>query len=155
MPIITLVTDIHAPIERCFDLCRDLELHSRTVAHTRERLVGTKTSGFAELGDVLTFEAVHLGVRQRLTSRITEFERPVLFADEAVSGAFQSLLHRHTFTAVGNKTLMRDRLEWVAPLGVLGKLVDRLVLKRYMLRFLVIRNRNLKAFLEAESISGG
>jgi len=33
--------------------------------------------------------------------------------------------------------------------------VDRLVLKRYMLRFLVIRNRNLKAFLEAESIPGG
>ena len=151
MPIITLVTEIHAPIEHCFDLCRDLELHTRTVAHTQEKLVGAKTSGFAELGDVLTFEAVHLGVRQRLTSWITEFERPVLFADVAVSGAFASLIHLHTFTSVGNKTLMRDRLEWVAPLGVLGKLVDRLVLKRYMLRFLVIRNRNLKAFLEAES----
>ena len=155
MPIITLVTEIHAPIEHCFDLCRDLELHCRTVAHTRERLVGAKRSGFAEIGDVLTFEAVHLGVRQRLTSRITEMERPVMFADEAVSGAFASLTHRHTFAAAGNKTLMRDRLEWVSPLGIWGRIADSLFLEHYMTRFLVTRNRNLKAFLEAESISGG
>ena len=158
MPIITLVTEIHAPIVRCFDLCRDLELHSRTVAHTRERLVGAKTSGFAELGDVLAFEAVHLGVRQRLTSRITEYERPVLFADEAMAGAFQSLRHLHTFVAVGDKTLMRDRLEWVSPLGILGVIADKLVLERYMTRFLVIRNRNLKAYAEngeSERIGAG
>ncbi len=148
MPTINMVTEIHAPIEQCFDLCRDLELHTRTVAHTLETLVGTKTRGFAELGDVLTFEAVHLGVRQRLTSRITEFERPVLFADVAVSGAFASLVHRHTFVAVGNKTLMRDRLEWTSPLGILGRFADSLFLEHYMTRFLAIRNRNLKAFAE-------
>ena len=148
MPTLTLVTEIHAPVERCFDLCRDLDIHNRTVEHTRERLVGAKTSGLAELGDVLTFEATHLGVRQRLTSRITEFERPILFADEALSGAFQTLRHRHTFTSVGATTLMRDRLEWVSPLGWLGALADKLFLERYMLRFLVIRNRHLKAIAE-------
>jgi ligand-binding SRPBCC domain-containing protein len=152
MPIITLATEIHAPIERCFDLCRDLEVHSRTVPHTWERLVGEKTDGLAELGDVLVFEAVHLGIRQRLSSRITEMERPMLFADEALSGAFQSLRHEHWFTEINNGagTLMRDRLEWISPLGVLGKLADALFLKRYMLRFLVTRNRNLKAIAEAE-----
>ena len=148
MPTVTLVTEIHAPIERCFDLCRDLDVHSQTVGHTRERLVGAKTGGLAELGDVLTFEAVHLGVRQRLVSRITELERPTLFADEMVSGAFQSLRHVHTFTAIDGGTLMRDNLEWTSPLGVLGTLADRLFLERYMLSFLVIRNRNLKKLAE-------
>lgn len=148
MPIVTLVTEIHAPIERCFDLCRDLDVHSQTVGHTRERLVGAKTGGLAEAGDVLTFEAVHLGVRQRLVSRITELERPVLFADEMVSGAFARLRHVHTFTAVSGATLMRDRLEWTSPLGLLGTLADRLFLERYMTRFLVVRNRNLKAIAE-------
>ena len=127
-----------------------MDVHNRTVAHTRERLVGAKTSGLAELGDVLTFEATHLGVRQRLTSRITEFERPAVFADEALSGAFQSLRHRHIFTAVGDKTLMRDRLEWVSPLGRLGALADRLFLERYMLRFLAVRNHALKAIAEGQ-----
>ena len=150
MPIVTLVTQINAPIERCFDLCRDLDVHNQTVAHTQERLVGTKTSGLAEWGDVLTFEAVHLGIRQRLTSKITEFDRPVLFADEMVSGAFQSLRHVHTFTTIDGGTLMRDRLEWTSPLGLLGVLADWLFLERYMRRFLIIRNRNLKAIAEAE-----
>lgn len=112
--------------------------------------MGTKTSGLAERGDVLTFEATHLGVRQRLSSRITEFERPILFADEALSGAFQSLCHLHTFTAVEGGTLMRDNLTWTSPLGLLGVLADALFLRRYMLRFLVTRNRNLKAIIEAE-----
>ncbi len=153
MPVITLATEIHAPIERCFDLCRDLELHTRTVPHTRERLVGDKTTGLAELGDVLVFEAVHLGVRQRLSSQITEVDRPVLFADVSLSGAFQSLRHEHRFTeiqtAAGPATLMRDRLEWTSPLGPLGRLADVLFLKRYMLRFLAIRNRSFKAAVEA------
>ena len=150
MPIVTLVTEIHAPLGRCFDLCRDLEVHSRTVAHTRERLVVAKTTGLAEAGDVLTFEAVHLGVRQRLVSRISEVERPVMFADDMVSGAFARLRHVHTFTATERGTLMRDRLEWDSPLGVLGRIADRLFLERYMRRFLVTRNRNLKAIAEGE-----
>ncbi len=149
MPVISLVTEIHAPIELCFDLCRDLETHTRTVAHTRERLVGDKKTGLAELGDVLVFEAVHFGVRQRLSSEITELVRPTLFADVALSGAFQSLYHRHEFTRVSETTLMRDRLEWTSPLGLLGRLADMLFLKRHMLRFLVTRNRNLKAIVEA------
>ncbi len=148
MPVITLATEIHAPIERCFDLCRNLEVHTQTVPHTQERLVGDKTTGLAELGDVLVFEAVHLGVRQRLSSKITEVERPVLFADIALSGAFQSLRHEHRFTAGAGGTLMRDRLEWTPPLGVLGHLADALFLKRYMLRFLATRNRNLKTIIE-------
>ena len=151
MPTITLVTEIHAPIEWCFDLCRDLEVHTKTVAHTRERLVGEKTSGLAELEDVLTFEATHLGVRQRLSSLITELERPHLFADEAVSGAFQSLRHVHTFAEVPGGTLMRDALTWTSPLGLLGTLADWLFLRRYILRFLAIRNRNLKAICEANN----
>ena len=151
MPTITLATEIHAPIGRCFDLCRDLDVHTRTVAQTRERLVGDKTTGLAELDDVLTFEATHLGVRQRLSSLITEFERPMLFADEALSGAFQSLRHVHTFVEVPGGTLMRDALTWTSPLGVLGTLADWLFLTRYMLRFLAIRNRNLKAICQAEA----
>lgn len=151
MPTITLVTKIHAPIGLCFDLCRDLEVHARTVPHTRERLVGDKTGGLAEPGDVLTFEATHLGVRQRLTSHITEFDRPHLFADEALAGAFASLRHVHTFVAVPGGTLMRDALTWKAPLGPLGTLADGLFLKRYLLRFLATRNRNLKAICEAEA----
>ena len=45
MPTIQLETWIDAPVARVFDLARDLDVHSRTVAHTRERAVGAKTTG--------------------------------------------------------------------------------------------------------------
>jgi hypothetical protein len=45
MPIITLKTEIHAPIERCFDLARSIDLHQLSTAGTRERAVGGVTSG--------------------------------------------------------------------------------------------------------------
>ena len=149
MPTITLVTYLRAPIDLCFDLCRDLDVHARTVPHTRERVVGGRKDGQVELGDVVTFEATHLGVRQRLSSRITQMERPNFFTDEAQSGAFARLRHEHRFTPVAGGTLMRDTLAWTAPLGLLGHLADRLFLVRYMTRFLATRNRSLKAIREA------
>ncbi len=79
MPTIRPETTILAPIERCFDLSLDVDLHSRSVAQTHERAVAGVTTGRMQLGDIVTWEAVHFGVRQRLTSKITAYERPPAF----------------------------------------------------------------------------
>ena len=65
-----------------------------------------------------------------------------------MSGAFRSLRHTHTFEAVPGGTLMRDRLEFTSPLGILGRIADALFLERYMRRFLETRNANLKRIAE-------
>lgn len=149
MPTIRLETKILAPIEMVFDLARDLDVHSRTVPGTRERAWGSNDGRRAGPGDTLTFEATHFGVRQRLVSRITAFERPTLFADELVRGTFRSLRHTHTFTATPDGgTVMTDVLEFTSPLGPLGRLADRLFLARYMERFLRTRNTLLKRIAE-------
>jgi hypothetical protein len=72
MTTIVVETRISAPIEVCFDLARDVEAHIKTSLSTGERAVGSRTSGLLDLGDIVTFEAVHFGIRQRLTARITE-----------------------------------------------------------------------------------
>ena len=148
MPTIILETPIAAPIDLVFDMARDLDVHARTVPHTKECATGSSDGRRIAPGDTLTFEAAHFGIRQRLVSRITAFERPTLFADELVSGAFRSLRHTHTFESVEGGTLMRDRLEFTSPLGVLGRIADALLLERYMRRFLAARNRNLKRIAE-------
>lgn len=78
MPMIYHETYIEAPIERCFDLARSIEVHIETVPKTSERAIAGTTSGLMELGDWVTWKATHLGVRQKLTSKITEMERPYL-----------------------------------------------------------------------------
>ena len=69
----------------------------RTTASSRERAVAGVTTGLMGAGDTVTWEAVHLGIRQRLTVRITRYARPLLFVDEMVEGAFRRLTHIHEF----------------------------------------------------------
>lgn len=151
MPRIQLTTLINAPIERCFDLARDIDFHQRSVAHTDERAISGTTSGLIALGETVTWEATHFGVRQRLTVKITAYERPHAFVDEMTRGAFARFTHRHEFLTVADGTLMRDDFDYASPLGPLGKIADWLFLERYMRRLLLTRNRELKRVAEEQT----
>lgn len=153
MPFIRLETTVAAPIERCFDLSRDIDVHMASTGLTGERAIAGVTSGMVKLGDHVTWEATHLGIRQRLTSRITEFDRPAMFVDEMIKGAFKSWRHKHLFKANGAGTLMIDEVEYSSPCGFLGRIVDSLYLENYIRGFLVRRNEHIKSV--AESITTG
>jgi ligand-binding SRPBCC domain-containing protein len=149
MPTIRLVTIVEAPVEVCFDLSVDVDVHQRSVAGTDARAVAGVTSGRMALGDEVTWEARHLGKTQRLTSRITEYDRPHRFVDEMVTGAFKSLRHEHSFNAVQGGTQMIDVFEYRSPLGPLGRMADVLFLRGYMRSLLTMRNQHIKAAAEA------
>jgi ligand-binding SRPBCC domain-containing protein len=149
VPAIHLETFIAAPADRCFDLMRDIAAHTRTTGSTGERAVGGKTAGLLGQGDEVTWEARHLGVRQRVTVRVTRCEPPRLFEDEQVRGAFAGFTHRHEFRPVSSGTLMVDDFAYRSPLGALGRLADRLFLERYMRSFLRARADGLKQLAES------
>jgi ligand-binding SRPBCC domain-containing protein len=151
MPTIRLETYIKAPVERCYDLSLSVDLHSDSMAHTRERPVAGVLSGVMKLGDTVTWEAVHFGVKQYLTSKITEEERPRRFVDEMVRGIFQEIRHVHEFIPQPSGTLMIDLFTFRAPLGPLGRLAEALFLTRYMKDLLLARNRHIKQAAEANS----
>jgi ligand-binding SRPBCC domain-containing protein len=144
VPTIRLETFIGAPIERCFDLMRNVDAHAQSTFKTRERAVGGKISGLLGEGDEVTWEAVHFGVKQRLTARVTHCAPPHAFEDEMVRGAFKSFVHRHTFRQEAGGTVMVDDFTYRSPLGLLGVLADKLFLERYMRAFLNERARALK-----------
>jgi ligand-binding SRPBCC domain-containing protein len=147
---ITLLTTIHAPVQRCFDIARDIDVHVASTAHTSERAIAGRTSGLIEFGETVTWRAKHFGIWQNLTSKITEFDSPNYFADEMVTGAFKSFKHKHYFTGDDKQTIMRDEFIFESPLGLLGKLANWLFLKRYMTTLLIKRNLVIKA--EAEKV---
>lgn len=150
MPIIQLSLLIHAPIERCFDLSRSIDLHVASTHGTDERAVAGVTSGLIGMGEEVTWSARHFGVRQRLTSRITAYDRPNHFRDSMVRGAFKRIDHDHFFTARGDATEMRDVFDFESPLGPLGAIADALVLKRYLRGFLERRNAMIKRAAESD-----
>lgn len=151
MPLITLQTLINADINTCFDLSRDIDFHQESLKHSNERAIAGRTSGLIELGESVTWEAKHFGITQRLTSKITEFNRPYYFVDEMVSGAFESFKHEHIFEKTQDGTLMIDKFHFKSPYGLLGAFVNILFLKRYMRSLLSIRNSFLKSAAEKKA----
>jgi ligand-binding SRPBCC domain-containing protein len=146
------VTVIQAPIERCFDLARDVETHLAGNVHWGEAAIALAgvTSGLVGLGQRVTWRARHFGVRQILTSEITAMDRPAYFRDRMIQGAFRFMEHDHFFRAVeGGNTEMRDVFCFAAPLPVLGRLVEIVVLRRYMRRLLRERNAVIKEIAES------
>lgn len=149
-----VVTPVAAPVELCFDLSRDIDFHTSTMANTGEKAVGGRTSGLIGLGETVAWEAKHLGVRQRLTVEITAFERPTYFRDVMTKGAFKSFEHDHRFEATADGgTVMIDEVVFRSPFGPLGRLVDFAFLSGYLRRLLTARAADIKR--EAERRAGG
>ena len=148
MPRIELSTIIQAPIEKCFDLARSIDLHIESTKQTGEQAVAGRTSGLIELGETVTWRAKHFGIWQTLTSKVTEFDRPNFFADEMVKGTFKSFRHEHRFTSIDGHILMKDVFVFESPLGVLGRFFNWLVLTCYMEKLLIERNRVVKEVAE-------
>ncbi len=146
MPTIHLETSIHAPITRCFDLSRSIDLHKISTVGTHEESIAGVTHGLIGQGESVTWRAKHFGIYFTLTSKITACEPPYRFVDEQVTGPFQSFRHVHLFEEINGATLMKDEFQFTTPFGILGRLVDALFLKRYMHRFLEKRNETIKAF---------
>lgn len=148
MPRIELTTPIDASLEVCFDLARDIDFHVKSAEGTEERAIAGITTGLISWGEEVTWEARHFGVRQRLTSRITVFDRPFHFRDSQVHGPFARFDHDHLFRRQEETTIMVDVFDYDSPLGPLGKVADALFLYRYMSRFLRTRALAIKAAAE-------
>lgn len=151
MPLIEVQTEINADLQTCFDLARDVDFYQNSLKKPTEIPIGGKISGVIEKGDYVTWETNHLVLTQHLVLKVTELVNPVLFVDEMVKGAFKSYRHEHIFKNIKNKTVMIDRFYFESPYGVIGKLVDKLFLNKYMYNLLVTRNYALK--IKAEEIA--
>ena len=146
------VTRIRAPIERCFDLARSVEVHLAGNVHSGEQAVAEDgvTSGLIDRGQRVTWRARHFGVAWKLTSEITAMERPVFFQDAMTQGPFGFMNHDHFFRAMSvDETEMTDVFRFSAPLGFLGRVAESMGIANYMRGLLRERNRVLKQFAES------
>jgi ligand-binding SRPBCC domain-containing protein len=132
-------TESALPREQLFDLARSIDAHVDSQADAGELAVAGVTSGLIGAGQEVTWRARHFGLPVRMTSRITSLDFPERFVDEQVRGPFQTFRHVHEFEATDRGSIMTDRVEFTAPFGPLGRVVERLVLRRYLERLIAVR----------------
>ncbi|MCU1270918.1 MAG: hypothetical protein JWN74_2212 [Acidobacteriaceae bacterium] len=143
-----LLTEIAAPLDRCFDLSRSIDLHVRSVNWTGERAIAGVTAGLIGPGQNVTWRGRHFGLEMEHSSRITEYTRPTFFRDEMIKGGFRSFCHDHFFEERGAITLMKDVLQFEAPLHLVGWIAERLVLRSYLEKLLIKRNEHIRSVAE-------
>jgi ligand-binding SRPBCC domain-containing protein len=158
MPQIERAIEIDAPLARVFAFVIDIRNHSRLAPpHTQEQLLDPGAIPL-RLGAVVRLRARYGGIRWTLASRITAFDPPgpahpesAYFRDEQVHGPFAEWRHDHWFasTPTGG-TRQTDRFTYAAPLGPIGRLVERLWLDEQMRQLLEHIQTTEKHLLETE-----
>ena len=78
------------------------------------------------------------GVRIPVRTRITRIDDGGM-ASELAGGPVRAVAHVMTLRSGPTGTVLRDELRWTAPLGPLGRVADRLVLRRLLRRVLDTR----------------
>ncbi|MES1226723.1 MAG: SRPBCC family protein, partial [Bacteroidota bacterium] len=119
MPTIYLTTEINAPVQRCFDLSRSIDLHVLSTKKTHEKAVAGVMSGLIGLNETVTWRARHFGIWQYLTTQITAFHSPTFFEDKMIKGVFKKMEHQHFFEQQGLFTIMNDQFYFEAPFGII------------------------------------
>ena len=146
------LTTINAPIQRCFDLSRSVEVHLLANVHSGEQAIalGGVTSGLVGFSEQVTWRAKHFGIWQELTSKTTALESPTYLQVTMVRGIFRFMQADHLFqTLPSGVTEMKDVFSITAPLPLLGRLAEALFLRRYMLNLLRERNAVIKRLAES------
>jgi len=147
---IELLTEISAPIERVFDLARSIDLHMASTNWTGERAIEGVKTGLIGPGQQVRWRGRHFGVIVHHTSEITAYQSPTYFQDSMVRGLFKTFRHDHYFERIGERTRMRDALEFVAPLGILGIVAERLTLESHLRDLLRSRNATIRRVAESD-----
>ncbi|MGK4569357.1 SRPBCC family protein [Flavobacterium sp. 3HN19-14] len=150
MTEINLTTIVNAPIEKVFDINRNIDIHLLSTSQSNEKVIAGRTSGLIELGETVTWKAKHFGFWLTHKSLISEMDFPIYFVDEMLEGQFKSFRHEHSFEVLDGKTVVTDKIQYETPFGIFGKIFDKMILKNYLTEFIRNRNAILKGLTEKQ-----
>ncbi len=87
-------------------------------------------------------------------TRIESVDEPFRFVDTQLQGPYERWWHEHTFSEVENGVLMRDRVDYELPLGLLGDLAHAIFVKRRLKHIFDHRTRTLERLFGKGDVDG-
>jgi NADH dehydrogenase len=94
-----------------------------------------------------------LGIPMTWRSRIENYDPPRSFEDIQTAGPYRSWRHRHSFSAVDGGTLVEDEVTYSLPVGLLGNLANKLVVRHELEWIFQYREQAISAILEPAGIN--
>lgn len=92
------------------------------------------SEGEIRRGTLIQYAIRWHGIPLRWTTEIIEWSPPHGFIDEQISGPYRLWRHEHRFVPDGDGTIMRDRVTYRLPFGMLGRGVHTMMVRRDVAR---------------------
>lgn len=93
-----------------------------------------------------------MGLPIKWKTVIQAYDPPRFFVDEQASGPYRLWHHEHTFEQTGAGVVIRDRVDYRLPFGILGRLAHALLVKRQLLEIFRYRQATIARILNVPGI---
>lgn len=153
MPVLEFSCELDASLEAVWAFHDSIEtLFLLTPPHTKIRLADEPES--MRVGVVYRLRMRRWGILPLAwDAKIVAYDPPNAFADEQIpgKGPFKSWKHEHHFKAISpTKTLLTDRVTYETPFGIVGKIIDAVVIRRDLEAMFAYRHAVTKQRVEGE-----
>jgi ligand-binding SRPBCC domain-containing protein len=85
-----------------------------------------------------------LGIPMKWMTEIAEVKEPSYFVDNQLSGPYKVWHHRHEFKAVEGGVEMNDEVNYVLPLGFIGRFMHTIFIKKEVEKIFIHRKKVLE-----------
>ena len=133
-----IVTEQHLPrpLDEVFDFFSRAENLAAITPPWLKFEITTPTPIEMKKGALIDYKIRVHGIPIRWRTEITDWDPPRGFVDEQTKGPYRVWIHRHTFEARDDGTLVRDTIQY-RPLG--GALTNALIVKRDLRKIFAYR----------------
>lgn len=121
---------IARPIDEVFAFFADAHnLEEITPPWLGFKILSMSTDSIEE-GTTIRYRLRLHGIPIHWRTEICEWNPPHCFVDEQTKGPYEQWRHTHRFEARGDRTKMIDEVQYSLPLGVLGRIVHAVKVRR-------------------------
>lgn len=141
---------IHAPVSDVFEFFEDPRNLAKITPNNMNFTIVKMDRPPMRPGFRIKYEIKWLGIGLSWLTTITEYDPGKRFLDVQTRGPYAVWEHEHRFEEVDGETIMRDRVRYQLPFGILGSIVHRLIVRRQLERIFDYRTQRIRKMYEAE-----
>jgi ligand-binding SRPBCC domain-containing protein len=94
-----------------------------------------------------------LGIPVHWQTEISDVEEKWKFTDKQIKGPYKIWEHTHYFFKTDKGVLMRDEVNYKLPMGIAGKLMHMLVVKKKLRKIFAYRRKTLTKIFNAHGVN--
>jgi ligand-binding SRPBCC domain-containing protein len=92
----------------------------------------TPTPVIMQVGALIDYTVRIMGMRRHWRTYIAEYQPPGKFVDVQLKGPYTFWHHTHRFIEHNGSTTLVDEVKYIVPLGILGRIVHSLLIRRQL-----------------------